>query len=92
MISATAISENSHQSHEQVNERKENENIIFNEVQQFAYISGAERERDRILIESINYKIIKIRDNTRLYTAKESRKKRKTKILKSDQKRIQNQI
>ena len=37
--------ENSHEMHEQRNQRAEGENIKFNEVRQFAYVLEAEEER-----------------------------------------------
>ena len=79
------------QSHKQLKQRKERENTRFNEVQQFDYVLGA---RERVLIESINYRlqVTNIEDNTPLYIAKETTKKRKSKTPNSDQKRIQNQI
>ena len=80
---------NSHQQHEQLNKEK---NGRTQDLTRFGYFFTSLGQGERVLIESINYRLQDpdIRDPS-LYS-KETRKKRKPKIPNSDQKRIQNQI
>ena len=83
--------ENSHQSYEQVNKEKKERT---QDLTRFDNLPTSSGQGERVIIELINYRlqVINIGDNTPLYIAKETIKKRKPKTSNLNQKRIQNQI
>jgi len=78
-------SENNQPYHKQLNKEKQEKT---QDLTRFDNFPKSSEQGDRVIIESINYNlhIINIRDNTPLYIAKGTRKKRKPETPNSDQK------
>ena len=77
------------QSHEQLSKEKKERT---QDLTRFDNLPTSSGQKERVLIESINYRLQNIGDTTPPYIAKEITKKKKAKTPNLDQKQIQNQL